>query len=222
MIFIAHRGNNNDKNNNRELGLINSLKKDYIDGIELDVRMTKDKQIIINHNTFLNIENSLGFKNISKNSLKELKKYDYELDGNPYKIMTLNELLKKIKSNKIILIEAKVDNNNYIKMANVIYKIIKKYKNLNIQICSFNYEFACYFSKKHKNYKVILLKGYMINTNKDDSLFKLLSINYREKREINKKYYVWTLNEKKEFKKLKNEKNIIGIISDRCKDINDY
>jgi len=222
MIFIAHRGNDNDKNNNREFGLLSSLEKDYIDGIEFDVRMTKDGKILINHNIFLNIENSIGFKNISKNTLKEIKKNKYELGRKPYKIVMLNELLKKIKSNKLILIEAKAEKDNYIKMANKIYKIIKKYKKLNIEICSFNYEFACYFQKKYKDYKIILLKGYMINNNKDDHIFDLLSINYKEKIEKNRKYYIWTLNDKKEFERIKDKKNIIGIISDRCKDLNDY
>ena len=50
MFLIAHRANNNhDFSENSLKAILNVLDKDYIDGIEIDVRITKDKQLVLIH-----------------------------------------------------------------------------------------------------------------------------------------------------------------------------
>ena len=52
MKIIAHRGNDGIHKENSLEAIINSLNKKYVDGVELDVRLTKDKKLIINHDPF--------------------------------------------------------------------------------------------------------------------------------------------------------------------------
>ena len=68
------------------------MNQKYIDGVELDIRLTLDNKIVIHHDMFYN------FKNINKTKYKYLK-----LD-------LLDKFLKNINSNKIILIEIKEEN----------------------------------------------------------------------------------------------------------------
>ena len=52
MNFIAHRGLDNHKyHENTKEALVESLNKDYISGVELDIRLTKDNKFVIYHNT---------------------------------------------------------------------------------------------------------------------------------------------------------------------------
>lgn len=89
-MIISHRGN--DKHSfkeNTKKAIINCLNKEYIDGVEFDIRITKDKKFVLNH----------GFLNNGK-----IIKY------NKYKNLSLDELnsvLKQLKTKKIIMIEIK-------------------------------------------------------------------------------------------------------------------
>ena len=53
-MFIAHRGNDNHKYlENTKEAVIYCLTKDYIDGIEIDIRVTKDKEFVVIHNMLM-------------------------------------------------------------------------------------------------------------------------------------------------------------------------
>ena len=53
--LIAHRGLNNKKyKENTKEAIINSLKQDYIKGIEIDIRLTKDNKIVVIHDSTIN------------------------------------------------------------------------------------------------------------------------------------------------------------------------
>ena len=54
MFLIAHRGNNNDLRENSKEAILSALNQPYIDGVEFDVRMTKDKKIVIIHDSLIN------------------------------------------------------------------------------------------------------------------------------------------------------------------------
>ena len=48
MYLIAHRENNNHKyKENSKEAFINCFNTEYIDGIELDIRLTKDNIIVV-------------------------------------------------------------------------------------------------------------------------------------------------------------------------------
>lgn len=55
MKVIAHRGNGNIYKANTKEALLQALKYTYVDGIELDVRMTKDKKIVIIHDPIIDL-----------------------------------------------------------------------------------------------------------------------------------------------------------------------
>lgn len=199
--FIAHRGNNTNKCENNLECLKQVLNYDYIYGIEVDVRQTKDFKLILSHNSY--IRKNLNFYNINKLTLKELK---YKLKGENFKINTLKELLSNISTNKIILLDIK----DKIKINNL-YKIIKKYEHLNIYICSFNYEFVYLLKKTYPNLKVGLIIGYKMNENKDISIFDFISVHYNSVDKYKKDHFIWTVNN---ISILKNIKNNLGIITD--------
>ena len=94
MKIIAHRGNDGIHKENSLEALLNSLTNKNIDGIELDVRLTKDNKLIINHDPFYN-----GYYINHTTSLK-LQKLG---------LNTLDEVLKNINSDKIIMIEVKTN-----------------------------------------------------------------------------------------------------------------
>lgn len=202
--FIAHRGNNVDKCENNLECLKQVLNYNYISGIEVDIRQTKDLKLVLSHNSY--IRKDLNFYNINKLTLKELKKNIYKIKGEYFKISTLKELLSSINTNKIILLDIK----DKIKI-NILYNIIKKYKHLNIYICSFNYELVSLLKKTYPNLKVGLIIGYKMNENKDISIFDFISVHYNSVDKYKKEHFIWTVNN---ISMLKNIKNNLGIITD--------
>lgn len=195
MKIISHRGSNvSVYNKNTKEALLSALKNDFIDGIEFDVRITKDKKIVIIHDPIIDlVSNGSGI--VSKMNLKKLKKYNFGTNEYPSKICTLEELLDNINTNKIILIELKFESNKYKEFVDIVFDIIKKYK-LNIYICSFNYELLNYFYTKYK--KCGLLIGNLINTKKLYNHFNFNIVSYNYKNIISKKEtFLWTINEYK-------------------------
>lgn len=188
MKLIAHRGNDGIHKENSLEAIINSLNKDYVDGVEFDVRLTKDKKLIINHDPFYK-----GFLISHTNSIK-LQKLG---------LNRLEEILENVKSDKIIMIEIKVDKriNQMIKVLN---KVLKKYK-LNYYICSFNYDFI----KKLKDLKKGLIISLKINEKYLNNSFDFNSVNCLYSKKLpNKETFRWTVNSIEELKKVKKE-NII-------------
>lgn len=182
--LIAHRAKDNHNYNENTLEAIEyCLSKEYIDGVEIDVRLTKDKQLVLNHNMTLYDESIL----IKNKTLKELKKY--KIGKTKQSINTLDEVLKKIKTDKKIIIELKEENLFDDSIIKIIKKYIKKYKNL--YICSFRYDLMIKINSK--NCKRGLIIGYLLNRNKNTIDFDFLSYQYGEKIEIkeNQELMIW-------------------------------
>ncbi|MBR2707990.1 MAG: glycerophosphodiester phosphodiesterase [Bacilli bacterium] len=200
MNIIAHRGNDSSNKENSLKAIINSLKKDYIDGVEFDIRLTKDKKFILNHDPF--------YKHhyIKNTNSKTLIKQGLD---------TLEDVLNMINNNKIIIIEVK-EENNIKKTSKYLNRVLKKY-NLNFYICSFNYNFINYFNKKY-NYKCGLIIGKNINKNNiiNNLTFNLLSYKYKGKIP-NKETFYWTINNPKDIKN-----KIENIITDKPKEIYNF
>lgn len=194
MKIIAHRGNDGIHKENTMESILNSLTINYIDGVEFDIRMTKDFHFVIHHDPFY--EGHL----ISKTRLKTLQKKG---------LNTLDEVLEKIDSNKILLIEIKEESNKFHILTAKLYRILKKY-NLNYHIFSFNYKLMTYFQKKHSDIKTGLLIGIKLNLDKIKNSFDFNAINYRHiNKATNKETFIWTIDTKEEFKKVKSNQNII-------------
>ena len=121
LPIIAHRGFSSIEIENSEEAIKLGFKQNYINGVEIDVRLTKDEEIILSHNEEINN------KKISSNTLEELKKetitvgnnlslyIDSLLDSKSGNL--IRERLKIIKDKKtspITLNEALDIHNNYI------------------------------------------------------------------------------------------------------------
>lgn len=182
--LIAHRClDNHNYKENSILAAINTLNKEYIDGIEIDLRFTKDKKIVMYHNLLYNL------KSINNLNYKELRNIDL-----------FENLLKEIKTNKIILLDIKSENDNYKLFMKSLLKLLKRYP-LNYYICSFNYNLIKYLMDKTK-YPLGIFVSDIINKNKNYNNLSFLALSKNSYNDIKFKLkFVWTINEKKNIDK---------------------
>lgn len=210
MQLIAHRGNDNHnfKENTKE-AILACLDKDYIAGVEFDIRLTKDKKIVINHNMLI-FDDDKNFYPIHSKTLKEIKK------NNP-NISTLESVLSSIKNNKILLIEIKEEREDFDIFIISLFNLLKKYRHLNIYICSFNYKLIKKIKSKYSNYKCGLIVGYLMNKNNinDELDFYLYSYNYIDIINYHKQIFIFTIDKKEKLTKIINKvKKEFYVISD--------
>jgi len=118
--------------------------------IECDVRLSKDKKIVIIHDKDLErTTNGRGL--VSKYTLKELKKFDA---GKGEKIPTLQEYIDLLKNKAIMVIELKKGKG----IVKEVFRIIKKNKVENkVLIVSFHWGYLRKIKKLNKNIKTGLL-----------------------------------------------------------------
>lgn len=204
-MFISHRGNDNHNyRENSDRAILCSLDKSYIDGVEFDIRLTLDNQIILSHNALIDLESD-GSGFIHNMTLDELLSYNFKED----KITVLDNLLFKIKTNKILLLEIKEEGNRIIEWIDALNYIFKKYQYLNIYICSFNYELLCELKSAFKNILCGIIVGHVMNKKKDISSFDFVMYHYNSFKYVHKKTMVWTINSKEKYKMFKNKTDYI-------------
>lgn len=219
MELISHRGL--DSHNFRENTLdaiIDSIKKEYISGVEFDVRLTKDNKIVLIHDLTINrVSDGSGF--VSDMTLKQLQEYNFGTKENKVRITTLSELLPQLKTSKKILIEIKHEKDDYEKIVDVLMKIVKKTTNLNIYFCSFHYELLQYLKKKYPDKKT----GIILMSNKIlDNSFDFYLIPYRkfygtlQKRLNDKEFFLWTVNNKKDYLRILERFPNVSVITDKA------
>lgn len=207
--IISHRGNDNHDYPENNLDAIKYvLSKDYIDGVEIDVRMTKDNYLIVYHNPVILTWNKIYI--ISRTKYYKLLKIN--------KICLLENILKNIKTNKKILIEVKEESNREKRLVNKLLPILDKYPNLNIEICSFNYNLLMEIMKKNSYYKLGILVSNFINRNciKNNFDFTCPTYSLFDNISYTKPLYFWTINNIKKYKTIFNKKSFydLGIITD--------
>lgn len=155
-MFIAHRGLYNDLiKENTIMAFDNAFNNGY-DGIEFDVRLTKDKVPVIIHDSFLSRVYSI------KGLVKD---YNYQelLDLN-LEIPSLEEVINRY-NNKVMIIELKekIDITKYLNNNN------NKY-----YISSFNYDYISYLNKSN-NYKLGVI-NYILNSAIDYSKLDFIMV----------------------------------------------
>ena len=184
--------------------------------------MTKDKKIVVIHDSSINrTSNGSGF--VKNMTLKELKKYNFGTDKNPSQISTLNEILDIIPSDKFILIEIKHDNKENInEFIRYFYNIIKKYKNINIYIVSFNEKIIKKLKVIDSSLKCSVFISKIINVehvddNYDFTIVSSYSIN--DKKTYKKPIFIWAIHNKKKYLDLTStlDKDIFYIVDYPCK-----
>lgn len=189
MKYIIHRGitSNRFKENS-----YTAIKRALIDksslGVEFDIRLAKDDKIVLSHDNIINfnyIEN-MNYNDIIKN------KYLTTLD----KVLTIN-------TDKILLIDIKV-NNNYKKFGNLLLKELDKYER-NIYLASFNKKVIKYLRKKTKYKKGIITLNYK-KSNNDFVVINYNTISSKKINDIkNKEIFIWTIHNDKDLEKVKNK-----------------
>lgn len=206
--LIAHRGiNNSNYKENTKDAILDSLNKEYIFGIEIDVRITKDNKFVVIHDSFINrTSNGSGF--VNNMNLKTLKKYNFGTKEKPCKISTLKEILKIIPDNKIILIEIKYNGENIDKFIKNFLKQLNTFLQKNIYVMSFNEKIIQKLKNNSPKIKCGLLISTLINSShiKDDYDFiAISSYSVNKVKNYKKPIFVWALNKKKKYLELKKD-----------------
>lgn len=207
MFLIAHRANNNHGfSENSKKAIISCLNTDYIDGIEIDVRITKDKKLILFHDPVIDFSsNRHGI--VKHMNLIELEKNKYGKSEEP--IATLEEVLK-IFNDKILLIELKEIGNDYIDLVDEVVKLIKMYSNIHAYVCSFNFKLLIYLKNTYKDVKCGLIIGYGLNSLKLNNNFDFLVLSFHNLKLLNKKEPAFVFGvEQDEIDKLKEDTYLI-------------
>lgn len=199
MKIIAHRGGKETPYApNTKEALLYALNQTNIDGVECDLRMTKDNKIIIIHDSIINfVSNGSGI--VKQMPLKKLYKYNFGNEKYPSKISTLDSFLKQVTSSKILLLELKEESKNFQEYAYQVYKVIKKYPHLTIYIISFHYELLKYFKGTY-HYPCGLIIGLGQNIDKLYNHFDFNAVTYPYRNRVShtKETFLWTINQKKE------------------------
>ena len=139
---IAHRGVHYKYLENSLKAFEETIKLNYT--IELDVRLTKDKKIIVFHDSNLKRIFEID-RDINDLTLNEIKKYKY--------ISTLKEVLEKVNKKVPIIIDIKFDKG----IEKILTNILDNYDGI-FTIQSFNPFTIYWFKINRPNY----IRGYLI------------------------------------------------------------
>lgn len=177
-MIISHRGNRNHnfKENSKE-AIIFSLNDKNVDGIEIDIRFTKDKKMILCHNA------TYDGKIIKYTNFNDLPFED------------IYTIFKNIKTKKLILLEIK---DNDIENITYILNFIKTFSHLNIYVQSFYKEILLKIKEKNKNLKIGLI---CFHIPENIHNYDFISIWFQNYIHIDKEIFVWTVNSKKQIKR---------------------
>lgn len=241
--MAAHRGFSSKEIENTKKAISLASKKNYIDYIEIDVRLTKDNEIILSHNDTLYITpydkkliNTSTYDeltstqyihkdNIFKDILLNAALYDFtkverqiKLNNKTYKICNLENAIKSSKDKKIIL-DIKFNNNIKIFSETLLQKL-QGYEKDKFIIQSSNLTGLLYLKNLAPDYEyqAIISKESSLLYGElfDDVCLKKTIIDYdyvKEKLDEDKKVSVWTLNSKYDVD------NVTNKLNDLSKDI---
>ena len=224
MLIYSHRGESRYAPENTMSAfflayLLNS------DGIECDIRRTKDGNLVIIHDKTIN-RTSNGNGKVSDYTLNQLLEYNFgDKKYNNEKIVTLEQFLNFF-SDKNINIYLEVKESGY---ENEIWNVISKYNLTNVTLISFKYEILNSFRKISRNLKLGWLV-YDISENIIDDALKIdidilicISITIDKKKvklvKVNNlKLGAWGVKNKTELKRLE-KLNLDSIVYDSYYDV---
>ena len=162
MLVIAHRGANRFAPQNT-LHAFKKAAELNSDGVETDVHLTKDGQLVLCHNETVN-KTSNGKGKISEMSLKELRNFDFgSWFGNKFKdtlIPTLDEFLHLMKDTavSVLNIELKPQKNGN---TDFVEKVIEKAKSFGVEDKLFISSFDSGILNKVKEIDSSIKTGYL-------------------------------------------------------------
>ena len=219
ITLIAHRGKTLDTLENTVEGLIKSLEQKEVGGVELDIRMSKDKKFIIYHDFLIN-DKKRPLRKVSSLTLKEIQ--EYQVKG--HTVDTLEDFLKSVHTSKKIMIEIKAEEQEFDEIIPRLHHLLRQYPELHFMICSFHYELMKQFKKKYPEYKVGLIIGNLLNGNHLSNMFDFvsLSIDYLEAWKFQKETCFWTINRVSQLQKIISKTQNVFIITDQSKKLATY
>ncbi len=233
-LIIAHRGESARAPENTNAS-VNLAWQSGDDAVEIDVRLTRDKKLVVIHDATTKRTGNLN-KRISKTPLKLLRKIDVGIFKDARwkneQIPTLEEILMGMPDSALLFIEIK----SGMEIIEYITNIFKKIRpdNNSIKFISFNSSLLKNLKEKLPLYEYFLLyqKNFPLFPRTIKSLIKIvkkndldgLDLDYKLLRnpddvlEIKKeglKLYVWTVNDKEIAEKLV-EWGVDGITTDKA------
>lgn len=167
ISIVAHRGLSSMEVGNTKEAITKSTNKDYLSGIEFDVRLTSDGEVVLSHGDSVKDENN-EVKSISNSTLQELREMKlkfvnknflttiedlfsltnmsciriqrtHELSKKTGTIVTLDETMDIIDDKKKMYIELKF-NDNYDELSSKVVKVLKEHPDTDFIIQCNNYE----------------------------------------------------------------------------------
>lgn len=237
-VVIAHRGSSEGAPENTLAAFQRAL-KDGAHAVELDVRLTKDQEIVVIHDSKLD-RTTNGYGKVEDTLLKDLKKYDAGSWFSPVfsseKIPTLEEVFKLLKKKIGINIEIKpkirhpeimvkkcielIDKYSlykYVLISSFEHSIVKKIKTIDERISTgILYSPMTHFGKSVVN---------LARSNFAD--FVIISRNYVKEELVKKVHeaklscFVYNVNNRVHLKTMLHFK-VDGIITNSPKSINNY
>ncbi len=158
--IIAHRGSSNATPENTGASFKKAL-KDKSDGVELDVHLTADKEVVVIHDEKIDrTSNNFGF--VKDYTLKELKEFDFgsffDEKFKEEKILTLDESLDLVQNMSLINVEIKKGYGINEGIEKRVIDIIKEKQLMDkVLISSFNHESLKIIKEIDKNIKTAAL-----------------------------------------------------------------
>lgn len=218
MKFIAHRGLTSRHNpENSEEAILVASNHSKIDGVEFDVRLTKDNMVVVFHDEQIDrmVENATGF--VSNIILKDLQKHNIGRNTKHIMIPTLESVLGRLKNNTFILLELKNEGSRNKMLCDKVLDIISNYPNIKFYLQSFNEDIVRYLLD-NSSYNI----GVLINKNNkhllslDTNFYAVSQDVLMQNKDIvntDKEIFVWTVDSKDDLRKLRLISNDLYIIS---------
>ena len=175
-IKLLHRADKKTYLENSKEAIISGLQNENYDGIEIDIRLTKDNEWIIYHDNNLNRFCSIN-KIIKTINFNDLPILNYK--NKKYNIIKLKDLIDLNFIDKIINIEIKEQFDLEKKIKDKLLEIIKLLKT-DLLISSYHWEWYQWCNKNN------LLFGHLIY-DKEPKKYDLIILDYKKKRKINLK-----------------------------------
>lgn len=210
MLVFAHRGASGYEPENTLASFKKALELGA-DGVELDVRLTKDGRVVVMHDPWV-IRTTKRFGSIAGKSLNELKKLNA---GNGEKIPTLQEVLDLINGKVQMNIELK-GKGIALPVADIIkeYAAKGKWKYSDFFVSAFHHKELLEFKKLLPQVKIgALIIGINIQFDKYQKELHAYSVNmwspFARKSVVEKahkkglKVFVYTVNSKREISRMK-------------------
>lgn len=159
-LIIAHRGASSDAPENTHAAFDLAWKQGA-DGIEVDVRITKDREVVVIHDvTTKRTQRDKGESfNVEKSEYEKIKEMDVGNRKYPnQKIPLLKDVIQKLPKNKMILIEIK--GKRWV-IIDYLMKVIKQsgVQPSQVRLMCFSLHIVTKIKTKYPKYKVLWLCG---------------------------------------------------------------